>query len=103
MRFADGPHDLDWANQPDPFRSWAGAPRAALERLPPVAGEGSWYTEVWRGARETAALDARSLSRLLYDAFAISAWKQYGDARWALRVNPSSGNLHPTEVHLLAP
>ncbi len=27
----------------------------------------------------------------------LSAWKQYGQSRWALRVNPSSGNLHPTE------
>src|SRR5262245_11788917 len=28
----------------------------------------------------------------------LSAWKQYGQARWALRINPSSGNLHPTEA-----
>jgi SagB-type dehydrogenase family enzyme len=104
MRFADGPHDLDWANQPDPFRRWDGAPRVALERLPPVAGEGLRYTQVWRTAERAAeVLDARSLSQLFYDAFALSAWKQYGEARWALRVNPSSGNLHPTEVHLFAP
>jgi SagB-type dehydrogenase family enzyme len=104
MRFADGPQGLDWANQPDPFRSWEGAPRVALERLPPVAGEGLRYTQVWHSAgRAAAALDARSLSQLVYDAFALSAWKQYGEARWALRVNPSSGNLHPTEVHLLLP
>lgn len=104
QRFANGPHDLDWANQPDPFRRWDGAPRAALERLPPEAGAGLRYTEVWRAeGRAAAALDARALSQLLYDACALSAWKQYGEARWALRVNPSSGNLHPTEVHLLLP
>jgi SagB-type dehydrogenase family enzyme len=104
MRYARGPHDLDWANQPDPFRVWEGAPRVALERLPPVAGAGPRYTQVWRVAgRSPAPLDARSLSQLLYDAFALSAWKQYGESRWALRVNPSSGNLHPTEVHLAGP
>jgi SagB-type dehydrogenase family enzyme len=104
MRYARGPHDLDWANQPDPFRVWEGASRVALERLPPAAGAGPRYTEVWHGAgREPAPLDARALSQLLYDAFALSAWKQYGESRWALRVNPSSGNLHPTEVHLAAP
>lgn len=31
----------------------------------------------------------------------VSAWKQAGATRWALRCNPSSGNLHPTEVYLL--
>jgi SagB-type dehydrogenase family enzyme len=41
----------------------------------------------------------------------LSAWKQaayaeasapkYRQTRWALRVNPSSGNLHPTEAYLL--
>ena len=31
----------------------------------------------------------------------LSAWKQYGTSRWALRVNPSSGNLHPTEAYVV--
>ena len=31
----------------------------------------------------------------------LSAWKQYRSSRWALRVNPSSGNLHPTEAYLI--
>jgi SagB-type dehydrogenase family enzyme len=43
------------------------------------------------------------LSNLLYFSMAISAWKQIRGTnhRWALRVNPSSGNLHPTETHVL--
>ena len=35
-RFAPGPGGLDWANQPDPFRRYAGAP---LTRLP-ILGPG---------------------------------------------------------------
>ena len=31
----------------------------------------------------------------------LSAWKQFGQSRWALRVNPSSGNLHPTETYVV--
>jgi SagB-type dehydrogenase family enzyme len=31
----------------------------------------------------------------------LSAWKHYRSSRWALRVNPSSGNLHPTESYLI--
>ena len=34
-------------------------------------------------------------------SFGLSAWKQFGPDRWALRCNPSSGNLHPTEAYLL--
>jgi SagB-type dehydrogenase family enzyme len=30
----------------------------------------------------------------------LTAWKEYGPDRWSLRVNPSSGNLHPTEAYV---
>ncbi len=103
-RYARGPGGLDWDNQPDPFRRWVPCPSVPLERLPPdkKAAEALRYTQVFRPELlEVAPLDARSLSRLLYDSFALSAWKEYEGSRWALRVNPSSGNLHPTEVHLL--
>jgi SagB-type dehydrogenase family enzyme len=33
----------------------------------------------------------------------LSAWKQHGGSEWSLRMNPSSGNLHPTECYLLLP
>jgi SagB-type dehydrogenase family enzyme len=48
-----------------------------------------------------APVNLRTLSRLLEYALALSAWKQAGGTRWALRVNPSSGNLHPTEGYVL--
>ncbi len=34
---------------------------------------------------------------------ALSAWKQHGASKWSLRVNPSSGNLHPTEAYAILP
>jgi SagB-type dehydrogenase family enzyme len=43
-----------------------------------------------------------SLGALLHLSMGLSAWKQFGPDRWALRVNPSSGNLHPTEAYVLA-
>ena len=46
-------------------------------------------------------VNMRSVSQLFYDSLAISAWKSTGETRWALRVNPSSGNLHPTEGYLI--
>ena len=95
-RFAAGPGRLDWANQPDPFRRYAGAP---LTALPLLAAEVSpAYDDLFTpGAVRAAPLTLGTLSRLLEHSLALSAWKQAGATRWALRVNPSSGNLHPTE------
>lgn len=98
--FAPGPGYLDWANQPDPFRRYAGAPviplaRPELEADPPYAA--GFTPEL----ASPAPLSRASLSRLLFDTLALSAWKEYQGSRWALRVNPSSGNLHPTEGYVI--
>jgi SagB-type dehydrogenase family enzyme len=99
-RYARGPHGLDWANQPDPFRRYVGAPLIELDHLPP--GNDPRYEEVFvEGHVPVRPLDRTSLSQLFYDSLALSAWKQVGETRWSLRVNPSSGNLHPTEGYLI--
>jgi len=101
-RFAPGPRGLDWATQPHPFRRWIGAELLRLDLAPP--GEDPAYgAALVREGVSPAAVDRASLSRLLLDSLALSAWKEAGGSRWALRVNPSSGNLHPTEGHLLLP
>jgi hypothetical protein len=102
-RYANGPGELDWANQPNPFRRYEGAP---LVHLPLLAAHESlqspYYDELYdRGSVPSAPLTIDALSRLLQYALAISAWKQAGATRWALRCNPSSGKLHPTEAYLL--
>ena len=102
-RYAPGPGELDWANQPNPFRRYEGAPLVHLPRLgvheAPLSPP---YHDLYRRGRvPSARLTIHTLSRLLQYALAISAWKQAGAARWALRCNPSSGNLHPTEGYLL--
>jgi SagB-type dehydrogenase family enzyme len=102
-RFAPGPGQLDWANQPDPFRRFEGAP---LTRLPLLGPDDEprppAYEDLFiQGSVRAVPLTLRSLSRLLEYALALSAWKQAGATRWALRVNPSSGNLHPTEGYVL--
>jgi SagB-type dehydrogenase family enzyme len=102
-RYAPGPGELDWANQPNPFRRYGGAP---LIRLPLLDADeeplSPRYDDLYRhGSVPSAVLTIRSLSRLLQYSLAISAWKQAGATRWPLRCNPSSGNLHPTEGYLL--
>jgi SagB-type dehydrogenase family enzyme len=46
-------------------------------------------------------LGRASLGAFLELGLGLTAWKEHGRARWALRANPSSGNLHPTEGYLV--
>jgi SagB-type dehydrogenase family enzyme len=94
---------LDWANMPDPFRHYEGVPVLDLPADPPVPETSA--LEILQGvAGSTPVADGPTfLSQLLFYSASISASKlvpSTGD-RYALRVNPSSGNLHPTEFHFL--
>ena len=101
FRFAPALGYMDWDTQPDPFRRFEGALVLPLDLLS-VGPEPSYEPTFTLGRIAPAPLDHVSISRLFHDALALSAWKQAGTARWALRVNPSSGNLHPTEGYLIA-
>ena len=102
-RYARAPGSMDWANQPDPFRRFEGSPLIPLPVLKSDdAPRSPLYDDLYRpGAITSVPVSVRALSRFLEYALAISAWKQTGEVRWALRSNPSSGNLHPTEGYLL--
>jgi SagB-type dehydrogenase family enzyme len=102
QRYAAGPETLDWDAQPDPFRRYAGAPLEPLP-LPARALDGpAWSALFTPAAVPPRAVDRSAIGLLFELSFAISAWKQQGPDRWAVRCNPSSGNLHPTEAWLLA-
>ncbi len=99
-KYARGPGYLDWASQPDPFRRYHGAALKMLERS--VEGEEPFYEDAFdAGEIHAAPFDFQALSRLLRDCLSLSAWKRAGGESWALRVNPSSGNLHPTEGYVV--
>jgi SagB-type dehydrogenase family enzyme len=96
-------HDLDWANMPDPFRHYEGAPVLDLPADPPTPEIPA--LDVLQGSSGTTpACDGPDfLSQLLFYSAAISATKRVPSSgyEYALRVNPSSGNLHPTEFHFV--
>ncbi len=102
-RYARALGYMDWANQPDPFRRYEGAPLYALPLLTandePVAPSYEALFAAQPVSPEPLTLN--SLSRFFEYSLSITAWKEYGGNRWALRSNPSSGNLHPTEGYLL--
>ncbi len=96
---------LDWANQPNPFRRFEGAP---LVRLPLLTGDDdprspSYDSIYGDGVVASQSVTVATLSRFFELALGLSAWKKAGDSQWALRNNPSSGNLHPTEGYVLLP
>ena len=98
-RYATGPGSLDWDAQPDPFRRWQGAEKTALPRN---AERISTPWDELGAERRAAPLNLAGLGNLLQLCAAITAWKEYAGSRWALRANPSSGNLHPTETWVIA-
>ncbi|MDR4494663.1 MAG: SagB/ThcOx family dehydrogenase [Nitrospirales bacterium] len=94
---------LDWANQPNPFRRYEGAP---LIKLPLLSPEDQPVSPPYESLFSSETMPPQpltlfSLSRFFEYALSLTAWKEYGSTRWALRSNPSSGNLHPTEGYLL--
>ncbi|MHB1677728.1 MAG: nitroreductase family protein [Sulfuriferula sp.] len=99
-RYATGPETLDWSAQPNPFREFSGAPRVSLplfaDHLP--ANFAALHVP---GAVAPQPLTQDSVAALLELAFGLAAWKEYGPDRWAVRCNPSSGNLHPTEAYVI--
>ena len=81
--YAPGPGRLDWANQPNPFRTFEGAPRIQL----PLAADAfaTRYQDVRAGILpQPAPVDAKSVAILFELAFGLSAWKAFGGNRWAL-------------------
>jgi SagB-type dehydrogenase family enzyme len=104
-RYARSLGYLDWANQPDPFRRFEGAQLISLPLLKPNDEPLSpTYDAMYEpGAVPCQSVSLSTLSRFFEFALALSAWKKAGESEWALRSNPSSGNLHPTEGYMVLP
>jgi hypothetical protein len=97
---------LDWALQPRPFRGFADTLVFPLYPTPGVAADGyvsrrALFDEVCQLELAVEPLSAPALGDMLRHALGLSAWKRVGPSRWSLRVNPSSGNLHPTEAYVI--
>lgn len=97
-RYARSLGYLDWETQPDPFRRFEGAEAFPL---PFIEDPKTSYEDMVLGSKRSLSFSVESLSKLLELSFGLSAWKEFMGERWALRMNPSSGNLHPTEACVL--
>jgi SagB-type dehydrogenase family enzyme len=101
-RYAASSGHLDWATQPDPFRTFAGAPRVELPLLADALTT-TYHDLHVPGSVRPRRPDVNYLAILFELSLGLSAWKEFRGSRWALRCNPSSGNLHPTEGYLITP
>ncbi len=101
-RFAKSLGYMDWANQPEPFRVFEGAQQVPLPLLEkdPAASNADLYS---RKNNPVRPFSLETVGGFLELSMGLSAWKTIPGSRWALRMNPSSGNLHPTETHLVLP
>jgi SagB-type dehydrogenase family enzyme len=101
-RYANGPGGLDWANQPDPFRRFTGAP---VLRLPLAGPDDTLPAATLFGAATVAPrpFTLGAVSLFLELSLGLSARKEIAGSSWYLRMNPSSGNLHPTEAYAVLP
>ncbi len=101
-QYAPGPEFLDWANQPEAFRWFTGTHRLELGLRADQLQTS--YGDLRRAVPlEAAPMNSANIGMLLEMSLGLAAWKAYGATRWAVRCNPSSGNLHPTEAYLGIP
>ncbi|KAL0464640.1 UNVERIFIED_CONTAM: hypothetical protein Slati_0351600 [Sesamum latifolium] len=101
--YARGPHGLDWANQPNPFRRYISAPLLPLLHPTSDDQDSPPYSSLFNSLPSPKPISKTTISQLFYNSLALSAWKTTGFSTWSLRVNPSSGNLHPTEAYIISP
>ena len=101
-RYARSLGFLDWANQPNPFRFYKGATvlRLPLLQKDPASEHLALYE---RNRNVFRDFTRETIGAFLELSLGLSAWKSIPGSTWALRINPSSGNLHPTEAHLILP
>ena len=101
-RYARSLGYMDWKNQPNPFRFYENVKTISL----PLSDEfpKAEYMDLYtRKHTVPQAFSLKNISRFIALALGLSAWKAISGSRWALRMNPSSGNLHPTEAYFVLP
>lgn len=101
-RYARSLGYMDWENQPNPFRIYKGCESSQLmfqENFKPKPHKNLFF----KGDNPVQPFSLESISEMIEYSMALSAWKRTEQSKWSLRINPSSGNLHPTESYWLLP
>ena len=100
QRYARSLGYMEWATQPNPFRSYSDTQKVLLPLCDTNATPPYHLLDT---SLPSAPLCKESLAQFLQLSMGIAAWKESGGSSWAVRCNASSGNLHPTESYLVLP
>lgn len=102
-----GPRDLDWANQPSPYRTFENFPKVPLPTNLLGIDVGT-ISLLYQGrdavpeSQLNPPQDLRTLATWLFLADGLTKKKQSGRHVWWLRSCPSSGALYPYEIYVAA-
>ncbi len=91
---------MDWATQPNPFRFYKNCPVHELPFLktdPDLPAKELFNSSMIK----PKPYSLPNIAALLELSLGLAAWKEISGTKWSLRMNPSSGNLHPTEAYLM--
>ena len=99
FKFAVSLGYLDWKNQPNPFRFYKDT---KIIKLPFLEKDPNLdYDGLYIRKNNPCDFSLSNIGGMLELSMGLSAWKEHLGSKWSLRMNPSSGNLHPTETHLI--
>ena len=92
-RYARSAGYMDWENQPNPFRFYK---ETKVFELPFLKQEfRAAFSDLFeRQNNPCQEFTIETVGGMLELSIGLSAWKAAGESQWALRMNPSSGNLH---------
>ncbi|QDF97655.1 oxidoreductase [Azoarcus sp. DD4] len=106
--YAVGPGVLDWDAQPAAFRHYEGASAVALPLIDELDADAPLRQALVSPFASlplpppAQPVGLASLGALFQLSLGVTAWKTLGPDRWAVRANPSSGNLHPVEAWIVS-
>ena len=97
-RYARSLGYMDWATQPDPYRTYEDAKQIKL----PLTFDNKTlsYKDIF-DENDASEFSIDTISQFFQFSLGLAAVKSYGGNSWALRCNASSGNLQPSESYIL--
>ncbi|MCS7110217.1 MAG: SagB/ThcOx family dehydrogenase, partial [Candidatus Caldarchaeum sp.] len=94
-------HRLDWANKPNPFKTYIDTPKTPLPKDIPKP-ERPIFTSFAHQTSSKEAMDLKALASVLFFTAGITRAVRYVDGVHYFRAAPATGALYPIEVYVVA-
>ena len=102
-RFRMTGHGLDWAHQPDPYKTYEGMDQIPLPEVSDFPKRSLWdLNDVKASDTQTQMLDLNRLSRILLLGYGLTARARQPGYEFYYRSAASAGALYPIEIYLAA-